>query len=171
MNLSLLALQLSGNFSAGNAILAGLVGALAMLVVIYGGKAMGMTEMDLLKTLGTMVAPKSTGNSAYMIGLMMHLMMGAVFGIVHAAVLTGFDPSSNGAAVGLGVVIGAVHGMIVTAMMPPMLTMAHPLVRSGEMPQPGNLMTGLGKMTPMGMVMAHIVFGVVTGAIYAGAVG
>ncbi len=32
-------------------------------------------------------------------------------------------------------------------------------------------MTKLGKMTPMGITMAHVVFGLVTGAIYVAAVG
>ena len=61
MNATALALDLNNNFSAGSAVVAGLVGAVAMLMVIYGGGAAGMTSMDLLRTLGTMVAPKSTG--------------------------------------------------------------------------------------------------------------
>ena len=160
------ALELAGNYSAGSAILAGIVGGLAMLVVIYGGRAMGMTSMDLLKTLGTMVAPKAEANVAYGIGLMMHLMMSAGFGLVHAGLLHAFDPSTNGGATALGLLIGVVHGAVVTMAMPMMLTMGHPLVKTGDMPAPGPLMTGFGKMTPMGMLMAHAVFGVVTGAIY-----
>ncbi len=48
----ILAIDLAGNFSLGNAVVAGLVGGIAMLVVMSGGRAMGMTRMDLLKTLG-----------------------------------------------------------------------------------------------------------------------
>lgn len=168
---SLLALSLSGNFEAGSAIGAGIVGAIAMLGVIYAGRAMGMTSMDLLRTLGTMVAPRSSNGSVYGIGLMMHLMMGAVFGVVHAGLLHAVDPTSDGAAAGFGALFGLGHGAVVVAMMPIMLTMAHPLVRSGELPAPGLAMTGLGKMTPAGMLMAHVVFGLVTGAIYVGIVG
>lgn len=171
MSTSTIAVDLAGNYEPGTAILAGLVGAVAMLVVIYGGKAMGMTRMDLLKTLGTMVAPKAATNVVYAIGAMMHLMMGAVFGLVHAGLLHAVDPSSDGAAAGFGALFGGVHGMIVAFMLPVMLTMMHPLVRSGHMPAPGVAMTKLGTMTPMGIVMAHIVFGLVTGAIYVAAVG
>lgn len=166
MQTSFLAIDLANNFSAGAAILGGLVGAVAMLMVIYMGKASGMTSMDLLKTLGTMVAPKSTGNTTYGIGMMMHLMMGAVFGIVHAGLLHAFAPDTSGAAFGLSVLFGVVHGMLITAMMPLMLTAMHPLVKSGEMPAPGVAMTGMGKMTPMGMIMAHAVFAIVAGLIY-----
>ena len=171
MHTSTLAVDIAGNFEPGTAILAGLVGAVAMLVVIYGGKAMGMTRMDLLKTLGTMAVPKGATNVVYAVGAMMHLMMGAVFGLVHAGLLHVVDPSSDGAAAGFGALFGGVHGMVVAFMMPVMLTMMHPLVRSGAMDAPGVAMTKLGKMTPMGIAMAHIVFGLVTGAIYVAVVG
>ncbi|MEE9417060.1 MAG: hypothetical protein V3V01_17405 [Acidimicrobiales bacterium] len=165
------ALNLAGNFSAGIAILAGLIGGIAMLMVIYGGRAMGMTRMDLLKTLGTMMMPKAADNLAYGVGLMMHLMMSAAFGLVHAGLLHAFGPTSDGGATVLGIVFGSVHGAMVTVAMPMMLTMGHPLVKSGEMDAPGSMMTGFGKMTPMGMVMAHVVFGLVAGVIYAALVG
>ncbi len=164
-------LELAGNYAAGSAILGGVVGGIAMLVVIYGGRAMGMTSMDLLRTLGTMIMPSGADNVIYGVGLMMHLMMSAAFGLAHAGLLHAFEPTSTGAATGLGLVIGAVHGLIVTMAMPMMLTMGHPLVKNGTIANPGPFMTGFGKMTPLGMIMAHVGFGLVTGAIYAGAVG
>lgn len=166
-----LALDLSGNYDAGAAILAGIVGAIAMLAIIYCGRAIGMTRMDLLRTLGTMVAPRASSTKAYAIGTMMHLMMGAAFGLVHAGVLTVLDPSTDGGAIALGLVIGLVHGLIVTMAMPMVLTMAHPLVRDGEIELPGVMLTGFGSMTPAGVMMAHAVFGLVAGAVYVGAVG
>jgi hypothetical protein len=54
-------------------------------------------------------------------------------------------------------------------MLPMVLTLMHPLVRKHAMEQPGVAMTGFGKGTPIGSLMAHLVFGVVTGAIYAAA--
>lgn len=171
MSGSVLALSLSGNYDPGAAVLGGAVGAGAMLVVIYGGRAMGMTTMDLLRTLGTMVAPDASKQTAYGIGLMVHLMMGAAFGLVHAGILTALDPTSDGGATVLGFVIGVVHGLIVTMALPMMLTMAHPLVRRGDTDQPGIALTGFGAMTPVGVTVAHGVFGLVAGAVYVGAVG
>lgn len=142
-----LALDLSGNYDAGAATLSGIVGAIAMLAVIYGGRAMGMTRMDLLRTLGTMVAPRASSTKAYAIGTRMHLMMGAAFGLVHADILRVLDPSTDGGATALGLVIGLVHGLIVTMAMLMMLTMAHPLVRDGEIERPGVMLTGFGSMT------------------------
>ena len=171
MRTSTIAVDIAGNFEPGTAILAGLVGAVAMLAVIYGGKAMGMTQMDLLKTLGTMAVPKAAPNVVYAVGAMIHLMMGAVFGLVHVGLLHAVAPTSDAAAAGYSALFGGIHGMVVAFMMPVMLTMMHPLVRSGDMPAPGVAMTKLGKMTPMGIVMAHVVFGLVTGGIYVAVVG
>lgn len=164
--MSVLAADLAGAYDVPAGIVAGVVGAGAMLVVVYGGLAAGMTSMDLLRTLGTMVAPRTSRGSARALGLMVHVMMGAVFGLVHAGLLHAAAPGSAGAATALGALFGLVHGAVITVAMPVMLTMAHPLVSSGELPRPGALMTGFGPMTPVGMVMAHVVFGVVTGAVY-----
>lgn len=171
MSASILAVSLAGNFELGTAIWAGVVAAVAMLGVIYAGLASGMTSMNLLRTLGTMIAPRGADAVVYGLGLMMHLMMGAVFGVVHAGLLHAVDVGSDGAAVGYGVLFGVIHGLMVAMTMPIMLTMMHPLVRSGEMPKPGVAMTNLGKMTPMGIVMGHVVFGLVAGAIYVGIAG
>ena len=52
-----------------------------------------------------------------------------------------------------------------------MLTMAHPLVRDGDLEQPGIMLTGFGSATPMGVMTAHGAFVLVAAAIYPGAVG
>jgi len=167
MVINVLAVVYVGNFDFGSALLAGVVGGLALLVVIYMGRAMGMTRMDLLKTLGTMMrgVPESM---AYAAGLMAHLGMSAAFGLAHVGLLHAFGVTSSGDALLWGMAIGAVHGAIILMAMPMALEMMHPLVRSGEMPKPGMLMRGFGSMTPVGMLVAHIVFGVVTGAVYSG---
>lgn len=167
----ILGLDLAGNYEVGTAIIAGAIGAVAMLAVIYGGKSMDMTSMDLLRTLGTMALPKGPKSTVYGVGLMMHLMMGAMFGLGEAGLLHAFDPSSAGAAAGLDALFGLALGGVVAVVMPMMLTMAHPLVRSGDLPEPGFAMTGFGKMTPIGLIMAHVVFSLVAGAIYVAVVG
>ena len=73
------------DFELGPAIGAGLVGAVAMLVLLYAGMAMmpDRMRMNLLLLLGTMMGVRAP--AAYVVGLMIHLVNGAVFGIIHAA--------------------------------------------------------------------------------------
>jgi len=161
---------LAGNYDAGSAIVAGLVGGIAFLIVVYMGLGVGMTRMNFLHMLGSMVAPRSPRSTTYAIGLVVHLMMSAVFGLVHAGLLTAIGVSSVGSAAAWDLLIGAVHGVAVLVVLPMMLAMAHPLVRSGDLERPGVAMVGYGSMTPAGSLMAHVAFGLVTGAIYAASV-
>jgi hypothetical protein len=158
---------LAGNYQAGTAILAGVIGGIAFLLVVYMGLGVGMTRMDFLHLLGSMFAPRASKGTAYLIGLVVHLMMSAAFGLIHAGLLTAIGVTSVGSAAAWDLLIGAVHGIGVLVILPAMLTMAHPLVRSGDLERPGVAMVGYGQMTPMGSLAAHIVFGVVTGALYA----
>jgi hypothetical protein len=163
----LAAASLGGNYAAGAAILAGLIGGLAFLAVVYMGLGTGMTRMNFLTMLGSMMTPKASRGATYAIGLVIHLMASAVFGLVHAGILTAIDVTSVGSAAAWNVLIGAVHGFGVLIVLPSMLSMAHPLVRNGDLERPGPFMTGFGSMTPVGSLAAHVVFGLVVGSIYA----
>ena len=56
-----------------------------MVVLLYAGMAMmpDRMHMNLLLLLGTMMGAR--GPAAYVVGLMIHLVNGAAFGIIHAA--------------------------------------------------------------------------------------
>jgi hypothetical protein len=166
----LAAASLAGNYAAGAAILAGLAGGLAFLAVVYMGLGIGMTRMNFLPILGTMMAPKASRGTTYGIGFVIHMMLSAIFGLVYAGILTALDVASVGSASGWGALLGAFHGAGALIAMPMMLAMAHPHVRTGDLERPGALMTGFGSMTPVGSVAAHVVFGLVVGSIYAGIV-
>lgn len=166
----LAAATLAGHYQAGSAIIAGLIGGLAFLVVVYAGLGVGMTRMNLLRMLGTMMAPRAPEGAAYAIGFVIHMMLSAAFGLVHAGILTSIGVTSVGQAAGWDLVIGAVHGVAILVAMPVMLTMAHPLVRGGTLEAPGVALIGYGSMTPVGSLMAHAAFGLVAGSIYAAAV-
>ncbi len=166
----LAASSLSGHFQAGSAIGAGLIGGLVFLVVVYMGLGVGMTRMNFLSMLGTMMAPSASAGTTYAIGFGIHMMLSAAFGLVHAGILTAIGITTIGQAAGWDLVIGAVHGVVILMAMPMMLSMAHPLVRDGRLDAPGVALVGYGPMTPVGSLAAHVAFGLVTGTIYAAAV-
>jgi hypothetical protein len=161
---------LAGHYSAGWAAVAGLIGGVAFLLVVYMGLGVGMTRMNFLYILGSMMAPTGSKAVIYAVGFMAHMMLAAGFGLLHAAILHAIGISSVGQAAGWDLLIGATHGMVILVAMPMMLSMMHPLVRSGQIESPGVAMVGFGGMTPLGSLMAHMAFGVVTGAVYAAAV-
>lgn len=61
-------------------------------------------------------------------------------------------------------------GAVVTAFALLMMTTVgtvHPAIRRGDQVDPGPAATNFGRMTPMGSLLGHLVYGVVLGAGYA----
>jgi hypothetical protein len=152
-------------FAVWPALLAGLAGTAAMTAVMVMGRAAGMTEMDIMLIAGGMM----TGDRrrARLMGAMIHLVMGTVvFGLLYAALFAGID--SAGALTGL--VIGFVHGLVVGALAMPMMGAVHPRMRAGRegfaLPAPGIMGTGYGRGTPAGILIAHLVYGLVVVLVY-----
>jgi hypothetical protein len=65
----------------GSAILAGVLGTLAMTALMYGAPFMGLPPMDLLKALGSIVP---LGISPYVLGGVMHLAIGVALALLYA---------------------------------------------------------------------------------------
>jgi hypothetical protein len=154
------------------AITGGFIGAVVMTLMMNGAKAAGMTSMDMVLMQGAMV----TGDrkKAKGIGLVTHLvMMGAiVLGSIYAWLFSLLDVAPEDLW-WVGALIGVVHGIIAGMAMAMMPTM-HPRMggdadTAGDeihLRSPGLFGKNHGKMTPVGIMMAHIVYGLVVGLVY-----
>jgi hypothetical protein len=158
------------------AVLAGLAGGLVMTAMMTMMRKAGKTEMDMALLQGTMF----TGDSAKArpIGLMMHLvvMSALVFGSIYALLFAWLDVGT-GNAWWTGALIGLVHGVVAGAVMAMMPAM-HPRMHAGaiagspsgpdvELKPPGPFAKNYGTATPAGLIMAHVVYGLVVGLVYA----
>ena len=141
------------------AIVAGLVGTIAISMVMMMAPRMGMPKMAIWEMLGAMFSAE--GNVA--LGWMMHLMMGVIFGLIYAA-LWGVGIGSVSAASGL--LFGIVHWLVVGLMMGGM-PMMHAGIRAGAVSAPGVFMVkNGGMMSFMGGLIGHAIFGVVVALVY-----
>jgi len=132
-------------------IIAGLAGTIAMTILMYLAPLMGMPKLDIIAMLGTMFTSNKTVST--IIGVMAHLMMGVVFAFIYV-LLWSFGIGSPTWLWGL--IFGAVHGLMVYLIMP-IINRMHP--RSVEM-------EGGTKMA-VGMVMVHMLYGLVVALVYA----
>ena len=150
------------DFNIGAAIIAGVVATVVMTIVMYMGRAMMPQQMpmNILHMLGTMMT-RSTG-PAYVMGTMMHGVMGIVFALIHVAVFVALGLE---ALLAWGILFGVVHWVIAGMGMGMMGTM-HPVIRSGEMPAPGPFVKNLPMMNVMGFLMVHVIYGLVVGGLY-----
>lgn len=141
------------------AIVAGLIATLAMTALMYMAPLMGMPKMDIVGMLGGMFNRQAatngglaTGGSNPVLGWMLHLIMGAVFGIVYALLWSAFGlkPSWH-----IGLIFGIFHGLITPMLMPMMMRMH---------PNPPQMQSGTN--SAMGMVLGHALFGLVVALVY-----
>ncbi|MEX1163648.1 MAG: hypothetical protein WEB03_08715 [Nitriliruptor sp.] len=162
------------------ALVAGLAGTIAMTAMMRGATAMGMTKMPSMALIqGTMFT--ADRDKANRIGFLTHVvMMGTiVFGIGYAALFTAFDDVSllTGALVGLGHGIVAGLAMAMMGSMHPRMIAPTPttqaqgdvlILAGGEttLIEPGLFAWNYGPMTPVGLVMGHVVFGAVVALVY-----
>jgi uncharacterized membrane protein YagU involved in acid resistance len=132
------------------AIIAGLAGTAVMTMLMYAAPLMGMPKMDIAGMLGSMFVSKK--ETATIVGLVLHFMMGVVFAIIYALL---WSLGIGSATWWWGLIFGAVHTVVILMMMPIMMRM-HP--RPPEMAG--------GPMVMVGQLMGHLVFGLVVALVY-----
>ena len=105
-------LTLAMTFSWGTALLAGLVGTLAMTVFWYAARAAGWMKLDWGQLLGTYFMPP--GKRALALGLVWHFLTGLLFGVVYTYLFTQARITPG---VWSGLALGAIHGLVALAML------------------------------------------------------
>ncbi|CAN5816376.1 MAG: hypothetical protein H0W11_12330 [Gemmatimonadetes bacterium] len=146
---------------------AGVLGALAMTLMTDASRMIGMIQANLSRYQGCIVLGRSEGTAPLLAGLGAHLAMGAVLAIGYAlvfALLWGEATWWNGA------ITGAVH-WLPAALGFPALDAMNPCVREGRMPAFGAFGRGYGPMMVLGLLMGHVVYGAIVGALYTVPVG
>jgi hypothetical protein len=142
------------------AINAGFLGAVAMTVFMIALRTLGVTSLNLEILLGSMVTSTSDIGS-WGLGFLIHLIAGALFGIVYGLIMESLG--RTGWVVGVG--IAAVHAVL-SGLALPLIGAAHPLVRSGQIPAPGLFASALGGMGVVLFIALHLIFGAIVGRTY-----
>ena len=150
----------------GQAILAGLFGTALMTLAIFAGKVMGLGT-DMIRMLGLLFVSERHPRQVYGIGLVVHFLFGAFFGIVYALILTLVGAAALvGAAVSWGAVLGALHGVTVGSALGA-IPAVHPRMGSGQVLQePGFFGKNMGFGMPVALILLHIIYGVAAGVVY-----
>ncbi len=143
---------------AGKALVAGIIGGVAMTLLAWLARQMGI-GMDAEMMLGTMVS--SPGNAAWLIGFAMHMMLSVAIAFIYA---WGFERVTHraGAVVGLGF---AVIHVFLAGMVMGMIPAMHPMIPE-QMPAPGAFMANMGTTFVALFVIEHLMFGTIVGAMY-----
>ena len=146
----------------GNAVIAGLAGTAVMTALMYMARVMGI-RMDMPRILGLMFTKPENKAATYIVGFMAHFMNGVIFAVMYAYLFAVLGVS--GWTWGLG--FGLVHGIMAGTAMG-MMHLVHPNMGPGKaIPALGLFAKNINRMAPVGLIMLHLVYGAIVGAIYA----
>jgi len=148
-------------------LLAGFAGTLVLTTLEAGAQQLNLTRMSVPYLLGT--AFTRSRDRAKVIGFFTHLVNGQLFALLYVAI---FHALGQGGIL-RGAFIGLVHSAVVLLVVMPLLPSIHPRMaslhqgpthlRQLEPPVPFALHYGVS--TPVVVVLSHVVFGALVGAL------
>jgi len=149
----------------------GLVGTIVLTSGLRLSQELGWTRMDLPLLLGSMFS--ADRGRASVIGYALHFFNGLVFSLGYAGIFYAVDHAGWG----IGLALGAVHGLfagggLVTVLLPAMHPrMGNPWTDAEETPYleaPGFMLHNYGRATTIVTFAVHLAYGAIVGAFAAG---
>ncbi len=143
-------------------------GATVVLTTILGlSQGVKITRLNILFMLGAIFT--SDRDKAKWYGTFIHLLNGYLFSLIYVAAFHVWGSSWQH-----GAVIGFVHSMFVLAVALPAMPAIHPRMNSEyyvtntmrSLEPPGFFALNYGMSTPVSIIAAHIVFGIILGTFY-----
>lgn len=133
--------------------------------VMFGAQRLGYSRLSFPFLIGTMFT--GDRSSANALGLVLYLLGGWLFAFIYYFIF---------ASVGhtgwlLGTLFGAAHGLVLLVMVLPLLPHLHPRMASEydgpghgrRLQPPGFLALNYGYRTPLAMIVAHALYGMILG--------
>lgn len=144
------------------AALSGLIGSVVMTGLMYAVEINGQ-KLDLPYLLGSRFVDIQNRRKIYATGMSLHLLAGAIWGMLYVFLLTAMVLTPNWPA---GILWGFAHGIFVGVMMG-ILSENHPNIGDDKrIKDPGILGNRWGDGMPYWILGLHIIYGVCTLAIY-----
>lgn len=148
-------------------LLAGFAGTLVLTTLEAGAQQLNLTRMSVPYLLGT--AFTRSRDRAKVVGFFTHLVNGQLFALLYVAI---FHALGEGGVL-RGAFIGLVHSAVVLLVVMPLLPSIHPRMASlhqgptqlRQLEPPGPFALHYGVSTPLVVVLSHVVFGALVGAL------
>ena len=141
------------------AILAGIVGGIAMTILAWLGRSAGV-QLDGEMMLGTMLG-SAPGTGTWLTGFVMHVMLSALIALVYAV---GFEYVTHRAGAGLGLAFSLIH-IVIAGLFMAMMPALHPMIPE-QMPAPGPFLVNMGPAIVSLFIIEHLMYGAIVGGLY-----
>ncbi|MFL5194009.1 MAG: hypothetical protein ACJ8CG_13405, partial [Microvirga sp.] len=150
------------------AVLAGMAGAIAWEIVARLLIWAGVPFFDLVMTLGTLVLPDAPAWEAWLAGMAIHLLVGAIWAVFYAYFFWSVLPLRPALQ---GLVFALVPMPLAIFIMHPQFDLMHPLVQSGPFSSSGLFGLSGGVHEPLSIAVGHLIWGTMLGLLYTRPVG
>jgi hypothetical protein len=152
----------------GGWLLWGFVGTVVLTIAMAACQGMRLTRINLPYMLGTMFTPDR--DRAKALGFGLHLLNGWAFALIYAAAFNSWGRATWW----LGGSIGLVHALFVLTAGMRLVPGIHPRMASEmqgptvvrQLEPPGFLALNYAFQTPLSVIAAHVLFGVILGAFF-----
>jgi uncharacterized membrane protein YagU involved in acid resistance len=146
----------------------GFASTVVLTSILATSQGIGMTRMNIPYLLGTIFTPDR--DRAKFIGFVLHFANGWLFSLVYVAAFQILHKATWW----LGAIIGLIQAVFVLTMALPVLPALHPRMANEQygptvvrqLEPPGFLGLHYGIRTPISVLVAHTVFGIILGAFY-----
>ncbi len=146
----------------------GFAATVVLTSTMAGSQWLGITRMNLPYMLGTMFTPSR--DRAKLVGAALHFLNGMALSLVYVATFHVWGAASWW----LGVLVGLAHSTFVLTVVMPNLPSIHPRMATEEygptvvrqLEPPGFMGLHYGVRTPLSVVFAHVLFGLILGLFY-----
>jgi uncharacterized membrane protein YagU involved in acid resistance len=146
----------------------GFVATIVLTTISAAAQGLGLTRMNLLYMLGTIVTPDRDRAKIYGFGA--HVASGWLFSLVYVVIFQ----SLGEAGWWRGGLIGLLHAVFVLVVVMEILPGLHPRMASEQsgpaaqnmLEPPGFLALHYGMQTPLAILLSHAVFGAILGTFY-----
>lgn len=146
----------------------GFVGTMVLTTMLVGSQGLGFTRMSIPYMLGTIFTPNRDRAKVY--GTCVHVLNGWIFALIYIGVFHALHRSTWW----LGMILGLLQSLFVLTVVLPVLPGIHPRMASEQrgptvvkqLEPPGFLGLHYGARTPLTVILSHLVFGALLGALY-----
>jgi uncharacterized membrane protein YagU involved in acid resistance len=139
-----------------------------LTITLSASQGLKLTRINIPFLLGTMVTPDR--DKAKWLGIFIHIINGLLFSLIYVATFHVLGIANWQ----LGALIGLIHALFVLVVILPHLSGVHPRmageqfgpVGAKQLEPPGFLALNYGYQTPVSIIIAHIMFGMILGGFY-----
>src|SRR5439155_16662617 len=136
--------------------------------IMAGSQSVRFTRMNVPFMIGTIFTPDR--DKAKLIGVIVHFLNGWWITLIYSALFQNWDEATWWQ----GAILGLVHALFLLIVIMPIVPGLHPRMASEErgptpskqLEPPGFLALNYGRRTPISIILAHLIYGIIIALLY-----